>query len=269
MKKRGLLRLVSMMMAIMICAQLSIPVCAAEADNNLGTYETDDGLVVEEHVDPGLVEDLPNSMRDRLLSEDCILVSVSSYYVDVEDNVQTRAAIPTSDLKLTISVSRLTAEQMNMYNVSGDAFLFMGTAEWLTNPLWELVDTFAMAWSDEFTLFKDIGYIKIGDLGNGADLVSSEYMTLSTVSSEIGFAYDVDLRIGESDDEITIAGWVYKNDSTGTANVTITYGHVKIFPTDVGVGFGVDLNGVPSINLTVGFGKVMQMSSPAYAAFNY
>lgn len=59
--------------------------------------------------------------------------------------------------------------------------------------------------------------------------------TLHDISAEQSFAYDAGLQLFDCPDEVVITGRVYKADSSGSANVCASYGHVVIKPSAVNV----------------------------------
>ncbi len=254
-----------MVFAFVFCFEFAISANAINDENSVSTYTTEDGIIVDQCIAPSVVNDLPESIKYILLSEGSTLVSVSSTYVDFDNHIETRTVMPESDFKLTVTVARLSDEIMERDGVDGDAFRFIATGEWLVNPFWELTDCIGLSWSDEFTLYGTTGFTFDGEYSNGTPVIDTSEMTLNSVSNEIGFAYDVDLVVGERQKEICIACKVYKHESTGTANITATYGHVIISYSDINVSYSYG-NG---ISMGVSWHSQIQMAVPAYKAFEY
>lgn len=165
---------------------------------------------------------------------------------------------------MTVTAARLSATEMYYDGVSGDAFKFIATGEWIVNPFFEYTDCIGISWSDEFTLYYDSGYSYSENPG-GIPFYNYDALTLNDMSPEEGFAYDADLNPFDRQDEITIIGKVYQPDSSGSANVVATYGHVITRPSSVEVSF----NSGKEIGMSVGFASAIEMASPDYKYFNY
>lgn len=259
-------KMISSLIAIAMCVVFSVTACAQENSESSSTYITDSGIKADKQIVPDKIEDLPKSMQAVLSSVDCTLVSYSEVFIDMETGAESRSVMPESDFKMTVGVARLSEEEMKQDKVHGDAFMFMAAGHWITNPIYEMTDCIALSWSDEFTLYYDEGYAYTENY-NGAPYFDSSVMTLNSVSAEAGFAYDVNLKLFERQDEIIIIGKVYKDDSTGTANVCASYGHVIFLPSSVDVSFSGGKDSTLSMGVSI-VSKI-QMASPAYKSFDY
>lgn len=263
MMKKHFKKLVSLVLSATMVMGLSTVVFAAEETN---VYTTREGIVAERSISQSVIDDLPESMKLELQKDDATLVSVSTTYFDLETGTETRAVMPTSDFKLTVTASRLSDSQMQKDGVSGDAFKFVATGEWIVNPVFEFTDCIGITWSDDFTLYYDTGYAYTANYaGTGIPLYNYDALTLNDVVPEQGFAYDANLLLFERQNEITIIGKVYKAQSSGSANVCASYGHVVIRPSSVDVSFSSG----KEIGMSVGFGAGIEKASPDYDSFDY
>lgn len=124
-----------------------------------------------------------------------------------------------------------------------------------------------ISWSDEFTLYFDNGYIYTDNYrGTGEPKFDYDAMTLCEVSNEEGVAYEADLALLERQNEVTLVAKVYKEDSSGTANVSAAYGHVIVMPGELSVTF----TGNRNIDISVsGFHAEIEMAVPDYKSFTY
>lgn len=159
--------------------------------------------------------------------------------------------MPKSDFELDVVVQRISEKGDNY-----DNFKFVATGDWKETPFFEFTDVIAIAWSDDFTLYRDYAYIDHGWITTN--------QTRKKVDNEKGVAYNVDLEVGETDKEAVLVAKVYKSNSSGEANVSAEYGHVELTARSVTVGFsGSD------ISMSVGIGANLEMASPDYAYFDY
>lgn len=252
-------------LATVMLLSMSTTAFASETQGAILTYTTE-GITVEQQISPDVVNDLPESMLKEIQNVGGTLVSVSTSYYDLDSGTETRAVMPTSDFKLTVTASRLSDETMEADEVEGDGFIFIATGEWLVNPLFEFTDCIGITWSDEFTLYDDYGYAYTANyMGTGVPLYDFDALTLNDVSAEQGFAYDANLLLFERQNEITIVGKVYKDDSSGSANVCASYGHVIITASSIDVSFSSG----KEIGMSVGITSGIEMASPDYDYFNY
>ncbi|HZG55318.1 hypothetical protein [Paenibacillus sp.] len=163
--------------------------------------------------------------------------------------------MPTSEFKMTT-----VAQRIYELSTSYDNFQFITEGDWIVNPNYEFTDAIALAWSDEFTVYDDYSYIISG---NWYDYSRT---SLNAVVPEGGVGYDVDLQVGTDDDAVFLVATVYKNATTGTANVVGEYGHVEIMASSIGLGFS---STPPSVSMSVGFQSNLEKASPAYDDFAY
>lgn len=219
-----------------------------------------DSLDLNETIKQSELSLLSNAMLAELNKEDGEIVSIQ----EVERNLDNGnpyginlLTMPTSDFKMTVVAQRIT-EKGSAY----DNFKFVATGDWIESPFFEFTDTIALSWSDNFTLYSDYAYINTGGI---YDYTRTQR---ATVDAEKGIAYDVDLRVGKNDGEVVLVAKVYKNNSTGTANVVAEYGHVEIAARDITVGFSGSKDGA-EISMSIGFGANLEKASPAYKDFTY
>lgn len=258
-------KILSIMLVVVMALSMSTAAFASETQGLISTYSTK-GITVDQQISSDVVNDLPESMLKEIQNVGGTLVSVSTSYYDLDSGGETRAVMPTSDFKLTVSAARLDDAAMEADGVEGDAFVFVATGEWLVNPLYEFTDCIGITWSDEFTLYDDYGFAYTKDyMGLGIPFYNYDALTLNDVSPEQGFAYDANLLLFDRQDEITIVGKVYKEDSSGSANVCASYGHVIIRASSVDVSFSSG----NEVAMSVGFVSDIQMASPDYEPFNY
>lgn len=240
---------------------MGMTVTTFASEPQINTYTTTDGIVADKSIQESVIDSLPESMKLELQNDESTLVSVSTTYYDLDTGSKTRAVMPTSDFKLTVTASRLSAAQMKKDGVSGDAFKFVATGEWLVNPTFEFTDCMGISWSDSFTLYSHTGYT----YSKNANLIDYTAVTLNSVSPEQGFACDVDLLLFSRQDEVTITGKVYKAQSSGSANVCASYGHVIVTPSSVNVTYSSS----KQLSMSVSWTSGIQMASPDYKSFNY
>ena len=240
---------------------------ASASEVTLDTYRTSDGVLVDSSVDTELATDIPDEILDVLQDyHDPILVSASVTFTDFETNSQTRASMPTSDFSLSVYAFELGALDKANDGVHGDAFLFLAMGRWYVDPFYEFTDCMGITWSDDFTLYHTSGYVRTNLSEDGSEYVDRrDTMTLKTISPEQGFAYNVDLLVNTREDSIVLMGKVYKADSTGSANVCASYGHVIVTAGNVSVTFA---EGEP-LGMTVPFTSAIESAIPSYDYFNY
>lgn len=235
--------------------------------NDFDSTHTAEDNATETNVSSDTFDSLPKSMQMEIENAEGTLVSVSTSYYDLDSGMETRAVMPESDFKLTVTVSRLSDAIMMTDGVEGDAFLFVATGEWLVNPFYEFTDCIGITWSDDFTLYFDNGYIYTEDYqGTGLPKFDYDAMTLGEVAAEQGLAYEADLALLERQNEVTLVAKVYKPDSSGSANVCASYGHVIKMPGD----FSVTFTAGRKIDISVsGIATDIEMAVPDYKSFNY
>lgn len=260
--KKHFKKLVSLALAAVMVMGMSATAFAAGSDAN--TYTTDTGITVDQSIQQSVVDNLPESTKLELQNDDGTLVFASTTYYDLETGSTSRAVMPTSDFKLTVTATRLSSSQMAADGVYGDAFKFVATGEWLVNPLYEFTDCIGISWSDDFTLYDDYGYTYTKDY-NGLPFFNFDALTRNDVSAEEGVAHDVDLLLFDRQDEVTLVAKVYKANSSGSANVCASYGHVIITASSVDVSFSKG----KEISMSVGFASGIKKASPEYESFDY
>lgn len=228
-----------------------------QCEENIKTYTSKNGIKASTNISEETINNLPDSVKLELSNENCTLVSVKETYIDFETKTETLAVMPTSDFRMIVSVARLEDEYGKE---DKDCFKLIATGNWIVNPNFEFTDCIGLTWSDDFTLYSTEGYT----LSYGSYKKYST-MTLNKVVPEQGFAYDANLKLFDRQDEITIIGKVYKDDSEGSANVCGSYGHVTITPLSVDVSFSSGKD----ISFSVGFGSILEEASPDFASFDY
>jgi hypothetical protein len=174
----------------------------------------------------------------------------------------TLAVMPEDEFEIIVAAQRITEK------AGKDNFKFVANAYWKVNPDFEFTDCIGIAWTDEFTLYDDYAYTITYDYSNGIPLYNYDACTLNDVSGECGVAYDVNLILGERQDQIVAVAKVYKDNTSGSANVVAEYGHVILRPSSVGVSFGLGKDG-PSIGMDVGIASAVEKASPDYTPFDY
>lgn len=260
--KKHFKKLISLALVATMVMGMSKTAFAAESDAN--TYTTNDGITVDQSIHQSVIDNLPESTKRELQNDDGTLVFTSTTYYDLETGSTSRSVMPTSDFKLTVTATRLSSSQMATDGVYGDAFKFVATGEWLVNPFFEFTDCIGISWSDDFTLYDDYGYTYTEDY-HGMPYYNFDALTRNDVSAEEGVAHDVDLLLFDRQEEITLVAKVYKANSSGSANVCASYGHVVVRASSVDVSFSSG----QEIGMSVGFGAGIEKASPAYASFNY
>lgn len=243
---------------------MSTTAFAAPSESSAPSHQVS-GISVASSISNEQIDNLPHAIKDRLQEIDATLVSVSTEYFDLDPNtgVVTRSTMPEADFEITVTASQLSKSEKRYDNLneSDDAYEFMAVGRWYVNPNFEFTDCIGITWSDEFTLYKDEGYTY--SYGKGYKRYST--MTLNDVSPEQGFAYDADLQLLDRQDEIVIMGRVYKANSSGSANVCASYGHVIITASSVDVSFSSG----KEISFGVSWHAGIETASPDYAYFNY
>ncbi|MEH7454181.1 hypothetical protein, partial [Gottfriedia acidiceleris] len=167
--------------------------------------------------------------------------------------------MPTSDFVMTVVAQRISER-------SGDNFKFTATGDWKASPTWEFTDSIALGWSDNFTLYSDYSYMYGYDV-NGAQTLYPG--TRNSVKAETGVGHNVSLRPGITDDKAVLVAKVYKNASSGTANVVAEYGHVQLTASVTGISFGAGGGSAPTIGFSVDWNSKIEEAVPAYDDFSY
>lgn len=157
------------------------------------------------------------------------------------------------NFNLTVVVQRINDRP------DDDNFKFIAVGKWLTNPVWELKDAIGIAWSDSFTLYDDDCYVV--DAG-GSKLRG--YVDQIEMVPEVGLVYEIDLSIVFEEKEIVLVAYVYKDDSSGSANVAAKYGHETFGFSSI----SASVSPAPSISLSVGIGSGLYTES-TYTSFDY
>ncbi len=137
------------------------------------------------------------------------------------------------------------------YHKGEDCFKFVAVGRWYVDPFFEFTDCFTLAWTDKFVLDKSFGYVQRGSKKDRSIMAVSDSVGKESVS------YDVDLQLGQDDNEIIIGAYVRKPNSKGLAYVKAKYGHVVMGAKKVSVSVGVDKKG-PKIGMTVGLGSAVE-----------
>lgn len=238
---------------------------SAAAATETPTTRQINGMNIASSVTDEQIANLPHAVIDRLQNTDSTLVSVSTecFSLDQNTGIATHAVMPTYDFRITVTASELSkgAKLIDGLKETDDAFEFVAVGRWYANPLFEFTDCIGITWSDEFTLYKDDGYTYSYEDGHKR----YSTMKLNDVSPEQGFAYDADLQLFDRQDEIVIIGRVYKPNSSGSANVCASYGHVTIRPSSIDVSFSSG----KELGMSVGLAAVLEKASPDYDYFNY
>lgn len=228
------------------------------------------GISVASSITDEQVENLPFSIVDRLQKNDGVLVSVTTENFDLDPwtGKFTRSTMPESDFEIIVTVQELSVNEKieDGYEIddsvlpTDDAFEFTATGLWKINPTYEFTDCIGITWSDDFTLYYDEGYT-VSSNGN----IAHGTMQLNDVAPEEGFAYDVDLELFDNQSEIVIIGRVHKPNSSGTANICASYGHVIYVADAVSVSYSSG----KEIGFSVGIMADIQTASPDYDSFRY
>lgn len=263
-------KVISLLLSLAMVISLSTSALAADVDNiemdsTVTATRQVNGISVAASVSDEQVSNLPHAITDRLQEVDVTLVSVSTHYYDLDPNTGevTRAVMPEADFEITVTAAALSSTEKAHDDIdrTADAYEFMAVGYWYVNPDFEFTDCMGITWSDDFTLYHDEGYTYT--YWNGRK--KTDTMTLNEVSAEQGFAYDVDLRLFDRQDEIVLIGRVYKPNDSGSANVCASYGHVIIRPSSVEVSFSSG----EEIGMSVGLAAAIEKASPDYDYFNY
>jgi len=196
-----------------------------------------------------------------------VLVSIHKTLTPIEDNNINQTpesnslllTIPSATLEVIVFVYRI-------YEKAGkDNFLFQAYALWHSQPIMHLMDKLALAWSDDFTLYQDKCKLYNDMWPNG----EYGYCLRSNVTPEAGISYDCPMQIGAGgysfsfySEAFLMSAKVYKDNSTGSANVVSQYAHKTI-----GLGIGVSFSPTPSISFSGT--AIYDLSIPDYAAFDY
>jgi hypothetical protein len=150
--------------------------------------------------------------------------------------------------------------------VGENTYKFHAEGDWKVNPNYEFTDVIALAWTDNFTLEDDLAFT-LEDLGKGYLEADYTGLTRNKVDGEAGVGYDVDLVLGEDEEEVVLQALVTAPDTSGRANLVGEYGHLELRPSDISLGFS--LGAQPSVSMSAGLGTNLEKASPAYDAFDY
>ncbi len=249
-------KIISLGLACIMLMGTSTSALAAE-EKNLVQTRYQNGLQVESSISVEDIENLSDGMIAELQKDPGTIVSVSTTYFDLESGMETMAVMPKSDFELTVVATRINEK-------SGDNYKFVACGKWIVNPFYEFTDGIGISWSDEFTLYEDYGYTYSKN-SSGIPFYNFDAVVRNEVVPEAGVAHDVDLNLGDRQDEIYLIAKVYKDDSSGSANVIATYGHVVIRPSSI----DVSISSGKEIGMSVGLASDIEMASPDYDYFNY
>lgn len=185
---------------------------------------------------------------------------------DLNNNTKTAKdislqTISTSILTITTIVERVYQKDRTLY----DNFKFTVIATWSSgNPIMNLTDKIAMAWSDNFTLYSDscVNYTNLNPSGTYNGTIRS------SVAAEAGISYDIQMKYGvnvatEYSKGCKLTVYVYKNNSSGTANVVGEYAHKTVGITAINASFS------STPNVSFSGGAVWEEGSPSYSDFAY
>ncbi|MGM0751781.1 MAG: hypothetical protein ACQET6_07585 [Bacillota bacterium] len=150
--------------------------------------------------------------------------------------------------------------------VGENTYKFHAEGDWKVNPNYEFTDVIALAWTDNFTLEDDLAFT-LEDMGKGYLEPDYTGLTRNKVDGEAGVGYDVDLVLGEDEEEVVLQALVTKPNTSGRANLVGEYGHLELRPSDITLGFS--LGAQPSVSMSAGIGTNLEKASPAYDAFDY
>lgn len=212
-----------------------------------------------------VTEEQINSISDELLASldpngeiVGITEEASNLNTPNEGEIQMRL-MPTSDFKMKTVVQRIAAQP------GYENFQFTAEGQWYINPAYEFVDTIALAWSDDFTLYHDESLHYTTKDGRNYYFEG----TRNDADGEKGVGHNIDLKVGYSDNKSIILAKVYEKNRTGTANVVGEYGHVEVTPSSLVLAFTGGGETKPAVGFE-GFGAAkVNEASPAYSAFNY
>lgn len=231
------------------------------------TNETREEIIANLDLGNNVTEEEVESLNDAMLYElsqdsgEIVSITEQESYVD---SGQPKSGIsimsmPTSDLKLTVVAQRINEKS------GKDNFKFTATADWKKSPFWEFEDTIALGWSDSFTLYSDKSYM-YGYVGSKQQIKPG---VRNKVKAEAAVAHDVDLQPAVTDDKAVLVAKVYKNNSSGSANVTAEYGHVEKTASVVSMSFGAGGGSAPTIGFDVDWNSTINEAVPAYTSFSY
>lgn len=251
-------------MAFAIILSMSIPAMAVTEEIPEG-YRLQRGLIVNNSISYEAIESMDSVMVRELIGGGPIeAYVVESFYIDENaDGIQ--LADTSASFSIGYSVQRIY-EKGSGY----DNFKIMAGCYYLADKYIGETDVFAMAWSDDFTLYDDYAFETretYEGSGHYVDVFDSEvsYINPYDYNAEIGFSYSIDLGAKSTvPSAFYIVGKIYKHDSTGTANVTMKYAHsVKECNVDVTFSIPAGISFTPSVS-----DGVVQ-AVPKYASFEY
>jgi hypothetical protein len=211
----------------------------------------------------------------KMFDPEGVLLSVTAKMSLMAEPRQDQISTAGMALSSTISSSQLyvitAVERITEKGTGYDNFKFTALGNWKTQPMIHDTDKMAMAWSDNFTLYSSdcVSYRTTTD----PNVLSTTRtgVTKSSVIPEAGVSYDLKTYTGPdmTRDKTGIlvsfrmTAKVYKNNSTGTANLVAQYAHKTIGLT----GITVTLSASPSISF--GGAVMYDVSEPAYSDWSY
>lgn len=240
--------------------KLHKPLTKEERKEKIKKIKFSFGKVKQEQID-----ELSDEMIEELSKNDGEIVSITQQDSTVQDSskevtLSQLRAMPKTDYSMT-----LVAQRISEKGSSYDNFKFTAEGRWLVNPFWELTDSIAVGWSDNFVMYNDYA-THYGLLG------AQQYAwscTRDTIKNQIGVGYDVDLKSGCDDWKTILVAKVYKNNGTGVGSVKTEYMHTSMSPSNPTIGISLGSDSKPQFSFSVSGATRKENASPAYADFTY
>jgi hypothetical protein len=272
------IRKFSVMMVILLvfCTFSYCPVSAASQSKSNCKLICIEGIYV--NVDKNLsVSEIslltPDVLSDVNLNDGPILSVTQTTTTEDFDNalnsntVMPMSVIPTSQLKLTVVAQRTNTDP------TWDYIKFTAVATWNVLPVVLLTDSFGIAWSDDFTLYDDVCYVRYRQFDMGQIVYNTIAVARSHCAAEagVGYQFHMHANFGNSEpwqcDRAVIYAWTKKLNSSGSMNVVAEYAHEFLSP--LGLTVGMSFSKSPSVSFSIPFGVGVNTASPAYDDFTY
>lgn len=173
------------------------------------------------------------------------------------NNLITPYLMPTSDFSMTVVAQRISER-------TGDNFKFTATGNWKKDPIWQLVDNIALAWSGGFSVYEDYSYLQ-GFYGSNQYLLPGVRKTIEPTK---GVSHNLNLKVGPKEEKAVLVAKVVKTNSSGHATAVGRYGHVEVRGNIKSVSISISKTS-PSISFTGSVGARVNPSSPGYVTFSY
>ncbi len=260
---------VSFMIILMFLISIS-PFASVSAKSGSNKYRVNvieiGGREIE--VDTDLTDEEISLITPDLLSDIDLdagpIVSVTQTASSMEDPLSAADGMVST---MSISQSQLlltVVAQREFYSQTYDYIRFTAIANWSDSSITFLgEDKFAIAWSDDFTLYGDWCTVYY-------DNDTTVRASRASVTPEVGVGYTINMYngINASVYKAKIIARTKKYNTTGTANVVAEYAH-ETFTINPFGSISIGLFPSPNVAFSASWGIIFSEAVPAYDSFSY